>query len=355
MKFFDKMYVGFQRSRYDNAETPRLLGFAVPYENTKSSEKRRNTVDGWAQKDLPSRTIDNVPTRGFKLCEVVSRYSTSNKLFRLIDPRGFELEISTDNLLDIALVSTIVKGEIVEECVWTSGKNGKVYLCPVSSPEYKHHMKAAKAPSTKTEVGQYYVSPGNLLSVFRYEGSFTHTYIDIENIADVYKLNPSRGSYYNTSYDISSYIKNIYIKMGKKSCKIYTEFTLEEDGNVKSIRTVVRGSLITKLDLYQNDIVDGMRDHVFDPTHWGDYSGEYENPKGHDSLSCNVGGSGYPVFHLSPKDARAYDFSSIIKMISDMETTGDRVKVLNGDRYGHWNNHAIAPDAKVNIITHDKR
>ena len=144
MKFCDKLYVGFQRERYQSSDTPRVLGFAVPYGETKAEKKRMDTVDRWANKKEDNRIIENTPTRGFKLLEVVSRYRTSNKLFRVLDPRGFELEISSDNLLDITIASTIVRGEIIEECVWAQ-HNG-AYLMPTSSDRYQFWARFSHRP-----------------------------------------------------------------------------------------------------------------------------------------------------------------------------------------------------------------
>jgi len=67
---------------------------------------------------------DNAPMRGFKIENSVSRYSTSNKLWRILDPRGFELEISTACLETIIMSADIKKGgEIDAPCSWMSNKN----------------------------------------------------------------------------------------------------------------------------------------------------------------------------------------------------------------------------------------
>lgn len=86
IKFHDKYYVGFQKSRYSNAETFRMLGFATPNTGDYAFKKRKATVDGWAEKDLSPMDLDNKPTHGFKIVDTVSRYSTSNKMFRIEDP-----------------------------------------------------------------------------------------------------------------------------------------------------------------------------------------------------------------------------------------------------------------------------
>lgn len=72
---------------------------------------------------LQPRIITNLPREGFQLVKSVSRSSTS-KLWRVLDPRGFELEISTANLEDLMMDCVIDRGLITVACVW----EGKVKL-----------------------------------------------------------------------------------------------------------------------------------------------------------------------------------------------------------------------------------
>lgn len=65
----------------------------------------------------------NEPLEGFKVLTTVSRYSTSNKFWRVLDPRGIQFEISTASFEKIVLNGSIVKGEILGKCIWTSNKN----------------------------------------------------------------------------------------------------------------------------------------------------------------------------------------------------------------------------------------
>lgn len=68
--------------------------------------------------------VDNIPRQGFKVADTVSRYSTSNKLWRILDPYGFELEISTANMEELIYKSTLIKGEFEGMYYWDFGKNG---------------------------------------------------------------------------------------------------------------------------------------------------------------------------------------------------------------------------------------
>ena len=68
--------------------------------------------------NLQPRIIKNIPMCGFKISRSVSRTKTSNKLWRIEDPRGFELEISTSNMEDILSEGTVIKNEIHGTLRW---------------------------------------------------------------------------------------------------------------------------------------------------------------------------------------------------------------------------------------------
>lgn len=76
--------------------------------------------------------VDNEPLEGFKIVDFASRY-TGNKWIRIRDPRGFELEISVANLIEMVGKVTITNAVIQGKCVWDFGKNGigKPKLIPV--------------------------------------------------------------------------------------------------------------------------------------------------------------------------------------------------------------------------------
>lgn len=78
---------------------------------------------------------DNSPLSGFYVGCSVARWSTSNKLFRVKDPRGFTVEIPTDNLATLLHHTTVVKGFVQEECVWGREGNNHILL-PINSEPY---------------------------------------------------------------------------------------------------------------------------------------------------------------------------------------------------------------------------
>jgi len=69
-------------------------------------------------------------------------------LWRIADPRGFELEISSENFARIIDCATIEKGVIVGKCVW--GRDGsKNILLPESSDVYQDAVKRTAEVNTK--------------------------------------------------------------------------------------------------------------------------------------------------------------------------------------------------------------
>lgn len=89
---------------------------------------------------------DNVPTTGFYIGSSVSRWSTENKVFNVVDPRGFMVQVPTGNIETLLHTCTVVKGVVQEECVW--GREGNAHiLLPIHSEEYI----AARGYITKVE------------------------------------------------------------------------------------------------------------------------------------------------------------------------------------------------------------
>lgn len=105
--------------------TEEVLGFMVvaDAEHTKAFQKKKETADRWARgSQVEPIYVNNVPRTGFQIVTNVSRYSTSNVVWRCYHPEGFEFEITSDNFMDLIQTSTIVEGAIQEELFFTENK-----------------------------------------------------------------------------------------------------------------------------------------------------------------------------------------------------------------------------------------
>jgi hypothetical protein len=65
---------------------------------------------------------DNVALEGFTLIDTVNRYR-GNKLFKVLDPRGIEFEITVQSLYHILQEGTVRNGVILDACLWMKGKD----------------------------------------------------------------------------------------------------------------------------------------------------------------------------------------------------------------------------------------
>lgn len=103
-----------------------VVGDEWAYDNSKQYGQPGYTYRVPVRKPLefPPLIWDNTPMRGFKIEKSVSRYSTSNKLWRILDPRNVEFEITTLVLEQLIDDAGILKGgEIDAPCVWQANKN----------------------------------------------------------------------------------------------------------------------------------------------------------------------------------------------------------------------------------------
>jgi len=161
VRYFSQLYVGLRKiNEYTNpGVNSYILGFLTPFEENQAGRKRKESVDYWAgntdnmfdldangyfiqvpygqpykmEPKIPAETFKNEPLRGFRVVNMVRRYETSNVLWRVEDPRGFQLELSSDNLSYLITEQGIGKGgEILAPCIWAR-IGSQNYLVPACS------------------------------------------------------------------------------------------------------------------------------------------------------------------------------------------------------------------------------
>jgi hypothetical protein len=161
---YDVLSVGFRGDLKGSDEFPLVF---MTYEGGSGYSKRMKTLRDWIggeyyidhQKNervkypdgLGPRIeqIKNVPISGFKVDLVVSRWTTSNKVFRIQDPRGFTLEIYADNFVNMIKNDTVVNGVFQGKYVW--GRYGSFnYLVSVEDPLYLDWVSRSEVKATVT-------------------------------------------------------------------------------------------------------------------------------------------------------------------------------------------------------------
>lgn len=151
------------------------LGFATPFGKDSAFQKRKATVDNWTGKtDNGARfeTYDNVLLEGFRISQEVRRHGWNggNVVWRIEDPRGFELEISSANFASIVDCCVLDKGVISGKCIW--GREGSAnILLPENSGPYKEAMtftELSKKSVSKAdlEIGQFVRMKDGTIAVY---------------------------------------------------------------------------------------------------------------------------------------------------------------------------------------------
>jgi len=225
MKYFPEYFVGVQNRRegwdysawLENRQAAEItvpLGFATPYEDNAAGRKREETVRSWAKirtygntKDVLEEPIftkfPNDPIEGFVVLKSVSRYSTSNVFFRIMDPRGFELEISSPNLMDIINKSEIDKGLVKGKMVWLRD-GAQNYLVHEDDERYLKAI-APKPSAASIQPGTWVKKDG---TVMFYVGRMYATFIEghIHTGQRIRIPGKSGGMYdYHWGYEASTY------------------------------------------------------------------------------------------------------------------------------------------------------
>ncbi len=148
-----KHYVGMVKRQTEKIP----LGFITPWGEDAAAKKRMDTVDSWSKqgyyggKSLPAMVIENTPMAGFKMTTDIrsSSYGGVDK-WRIEDPRGFELEITSHNLAQLLSVGMIDRGEIMDSCVWARNGQQNVLLS-TNTEEYKEAVQNTAVANMKAE------------------------------------------------------------------------------------------------------------------------------------------------------------------------------------------------------------
>lgn len=145
----EKLRIGYQER--DDTFTGKLA--YVVYYGADKKLKKETSWTGWINPKLTPHDEDNLPRDGYMFNKGVQRwggswYSSGRSMVRIWDPRGFEFEITVDNLMSVLTHCDVSKREILGECVlaW-EGKD--LVLLPVSSEEYKAASETTKKMVSK--------------------------------------------------------------------------------------------------------------------------------------------------------------------------------------------------------------
>lgn len=163
-----KLKIGFDKRKDQYVDR---LGF-INYYKPEGDLRFKKAFDDWIDVSIPTEEYDNIPTEGFVLDKgdpnnTWKSFTTTPDYIRVYDPRGFEFNISTQNLLYILDFCEIKAGKLLTgEFVyaWIGEQGNNVQLLPVASPEYQEALKTMDMLLKKKEfkeedleVGKIYI------------------------------------------------------------------------------------------------------------------------------------------------------------------------------------------------------
>ncbi len=180
-----KIKVGYQ-NRSDTYT--KKLAYVIYYDN-KNVLRKETSWEGWRDKKIEANDFDNTPLEGFVLNKKAGGYSSGwnhrQAYCRVYDPRGFEFEITIENLLFILDNTNSIKGKGLEGKFVYGWQGGDLILIPEDCPDYKeitsYNENLTKKVKKKDLVpGKVYLNKSNQKVIYlghfdRYE---TYNYKD---------------------------------------------------------------------------------------------------------------------------------------------------------------------------------
>jgi hypothetical protein len=136
-----KIRVGFQ-NRSDTFTGQ--LAYIIYYDE-KGKLRKEKSWESWRDKKIDTKEFDNVPTEGFTINKDIKRYSgdwfsSTRTMIRIHDPRGFEFEVTTENLIGILMHTDCLRRGLIGEFVY-AWMGTELVLLPTNSEEYQKAVK----------------------------------------------------------------------------------------------------------------------------------------------------------------------------------------------------------------------
>ena len=142
-----KLKIGFQTRKDTFTEK---LAYVIYYDE-KGALRKEASWTSWCDSKIPSMEIDNVPTIGYVFNKGIKRdgyWGNGRSVIRVHDPRGFEFEISVNNMIGLLMHSDVAKREIQQECVF-AWQGTELCLLPTNSVEYQESVEFTERQDKK--------------------------------------------------------------------------------------------------------------------------------------------------------------------------------------------------------------
>jgi hypothetical protein len=141
-----KIYVGW------GSQTSGLAEAEIIPQGDSGNEKRK--IASFRNRWSTIKEFENVPLPGFTLQKSSKRsWSSTEVSWLVIDPRGFLVRISSQNLENILHVTGVTECLIQQRCVWArEDSQTRMTLVPVTAEEYNTAVKNTKLIEEKVSI-----------------------------------------------------------------------------------------------------------------------------------------------------------------------------------------------------------
>ena len=216
-----RINIGFQ-GRSDTYT--KKLAYVI-YFDQKGVLRKENSWQSWRDKKIDPIEYENVPTSGFVLNKKVGDYACDwnhrQAYVRVYDPRGFEFEITIENLLYILENTSSIKGKGLEGDFIYGWSGSDLVLIPTCSPDYQE-IKDFNCIIYENK----FLKPGELKAGFTYKNSKQEELVYMGKF-DYFDYNgENRGKkffFYNKSKRDGSYYLETMSSVSKKIVSIVSD------------------------------------------------------------------------------------------------------------------------------------
>lgn len=155
-----------------------------------AAEKKR--IEKFVHTHNTLKEHDNVPLPGFTLHDVGKKnWSSTDSTWLVIDPRGFLVRITQENMVNILVVTGITEGLIQQRCVWArENSQSTMMLIPTSSPEYIEAIENTEILEAKVNMKDVEIGDTVLL-----QNKLKGTYLGVQSLYCTMDTASTKGNF----------------------------------------------------------------------------------------------------------------------------------------------------------------
>ena len=225
VKIPERISAGFQNK---NDTYTGKLAYVTYYDNN-GELRKENSWNRWRDKEIEPLTFLNKPTSGFvlnkKVGEDAANFNYRNSHIRVYDPRGFEIEITVDNLLLILENTNCLKGKGLEGKFVYAWDNSSLMLLPTNLPEFNDILDYNELLSNPEKI-----EPDTLIPGRTYQKKDGGKYVFLEK-AKFYQSGKRKGTKYYFAFLMESEYGNSFIITSMTDIKKKFIKTIDYDTN----------------------------------------------------------------------------------------------------------------------------